>query len=140
MLRALNLLKLFSIFLFLIILLLVYAYLPIIVNLRPGSTDIQLHKETFFYATIAFFVVVNVVLLAFQKLYENKIRKEDVKAWVRGLTFVINLYITFMIGFIGVINNTAHIKAEGFAYLNYLGPFLVFSWIVGLIYLVQKRS
>lgn len=140
MLKVVNFLKFLSITLFLGILILVYAYLPIMVNLQPGSSEIQLHKETFFYYTIAVFVIVNIVMLAFQKLTENKISKLEVKAWARGAGFVVNIYLTLLIGFIGVINNAQHLDPAGFAYLNYMGPVLIISWIIGLIYLIFKKA
>lgn len=140
MLKAINLLKLLSILIFLGTLTVVYAYSPVVVRLRPDSPELQLHKESFFYFSIAFFVIINVALLAFQKMYESNIPKLEVKAWVRGLTFVINLYLTFIVGFIGVINNTNHLNPEGWEYLNYLGPALIFSWICGLIYLILRKG
>ncbi|MFH6982332.1 hypothetical protein [Marinoscillum luteum] len=140
MLRVVSFLKLLSIILFLIILVLVYAYLPIMVALEPDAGSLQLHKETFFYYVVAGFVIVNLVMLAFQKLFEGKIENEDVKAWVRGGAFVINICLTLLVGFIGVLNNSAHLNASGFAYLNYLGPALIFSWILGLFYMIYKKA
>lgn len=140
MLRVVNFLKVLSILLFLVILLLVYAYLPVMTSLTLDNADLQIRKEDFFYFAIGVFVVTNVFFLGFQKMYERHITKLEVKAWVRGLSFIVNIYMTLIIGFIGVINNTAHLDPSGFAYLNYLGPFLIFSWVVGLIYLVKKKS
>ncbi|MEQ8470437.1 MAG: hypothetical protein RIC35_04595 [Marinoscillum sp.] len=139
MLRVVNFLKVLSIILFLAILLLVYAYSPVMVNLFEGNSDLQLNRETFFYFGITVFVVINIVLLAFQKLFEKNIRNDEVRSWVRGLGFVINIYLTLIVGFIGVLNNGAHLSAAGFAYLNYLGPFLIFSWICGLFYLLYAK-
>ncbi|MEQ9302359.1 MAG: hypothetical protein RJQ14_00475 [Marinoscillum sp.] len=139
MLRVVNFLKVLSIILFLAILLLVYAYSPVMVRLFENSSELQLNRETFFYYSITVFVVINIVLLAFQKLYEHNIKREDVRGWVRGLGFVINIYLTLIIGFIGVINNQTHLDTEGFAYLNYLGPFLIFSWFCGLFYLLYTK-
>lgn len=140
MLKAVNLLKLLSILIFLGALVLVYAYSPGMVRLRPDAPELQLHRESFFYFAIAIFVVINVALLAFQKLYEKSIAKEEVQAWVRGFTFVINLYLSFIVGFIGVINNLNHLKMESWNYLNYLGPALIFIWITGFIYLIFKKG
>ncbi|MEP5791777.1 MAG: hypothetical protein ABJ313_12640 [Cyclobacteriaceae bacterium] len=109
-------------------------------SLTLDNADLQIRKEDFFYFAIGVFVVTNVFFLGFQKMYERHITKLEVKAWVRGLSFIVNIYMTLIIGFIGVINNTAHLDPSGFAYLNYLGPFLIFSWVVGLIYLVKKKS
>ncbi|MBR08254.1 MAG: hypothetical protein CMP48_11350 [Rickettsiales bacterium] len=108
-------------------------------RLTLDSTDLQLRKEDFFYFGIGVFVVVNLFFLGFQKMYESHISKLEVKAWVRGLSFVVNIYLTLIVGFIGVINNTTHLDPGGFAYLNYMGPFLIFSWVIGLIYLAKKK-
>lgn len=139
MLKVVNFIKLLSIILFLAILLLVYAYLPIMVKLDPEQELLQLNKETFFYFGMSVFVAINLVFIGFQRLFERQIANEVLKAWVRGLAFVVNLYLTFIVGFIGVINNTQHLKIEGFAYLNYLGPFLLVCWLVGLIYLIFSK-
>lgn len=140
MVKVVNFLKFLSITLFLGILLLVYAYLPIQVNLETSTDGLQLHKETFFYYTITGFVVINIVLLAFQKLNEKRLVGEPLKAWMSGLGFVVNIYLTLIIGFIGVINNATHLDPAGFAYLNYLGPFLLVVWVVGLFYLLFSKS
>lgn len=140
MLRVVNFLKLLSILLFLIILLTVYAYLPIMVALEPGGGGFEAHKETFFYFSVSVFVLVNVSFLGFQKLFEGNIKNPGLRAWVRSAGFVINIYLTLIIGFIGVMNNTGHLDPSGFAYLNYMGPFLVFSWAVGLFYIIYKKA
>ncbi len=139
MLKVVNFLKVLSILLFLGILLLVYAYLPVMVRLSIESTELQLQKEDFFYFGIGVFVVVNLFFLGFQKLYETHLKRLEVRAWVRGLSFVMNIYLTLLVGFIGVINNTTHLDPAGFSYLNYLGPFLIFVWVIGLIFLLKKK-
>lgn len=139
MLKVVNFVKLLSIILFLGILLLVYAYLPIMVQLDPEQTISPIQKESFFYAFVAAFVVVNLVFIGFQRLFEKQVDSIALKAWVRGLAFVVNLYFTFIVGFIGVINNQQHVSAEGFAYLNYLGPFLLVVWLIGLVYMVLAK-
>ncbi|RED93871.1 hypothetical protein [Marinoscillum furvescens] len=139
MVKVVNFLKFLSIVLFLGILLMVYAYLPVQVSLETAPGGYQLHKETFFYYTITGFIVINIVLLAFQKLNEKRLSGDPLKAWMRGLGFVVNIYLTLIIGFIGVINNTTHLDPASFAYLNYLGPFLLVAWFVGLFYLVFSK-
>lgn len=140
MLRVVSFLKFLSILLFLIILLLVYAYLPVMVDIQPDENAIQLQREDFFYFAVGIFVVFNIAILGFQKLVEPLIENMDLKAWLRGIGFVVNVYLTLIIGFIGVMNNSAHLDAAGFNYLNYLGPFLIFSWFIGLIYLFINRG
>lgn len=136
MLKVLNFLKVLSVILFLGVLLLVYAYLPVMIDIQPDSQDIQVRKETFFYYSIAAFVMINLVLFVFQRLTEPKLMGEGIKAWMRGLSFIINIYLAMLVGFVGVINNATHINPSGYAYLNYLGPILLVVWGIGLAYIV----
>ncbi|MFY0605409.1 MAG: hypothetical protein JXR10_01770 [Cyclobacteriaceae bacterium] len=139
MLRVVSFLKFLSIVLFLIIIVLVYAYLPVMVDLEAKEGALQIRKENFFYFAIGIFVVVNIAMLGFQKLIEPKIASLDLKAWLRGLAFVVNIYLTLLAGFLGVLNNSGHLDVAGFSYLNYFGPILIFSWVIGLLYLIYKR-
>ncbi len=139
MLRVINLIKIFSAFIFLGTLSLVYAYMPIMVSLDEEGVA-QVHKENFFYSSIVAFVVANLLILFIQKIINQKTISEELKAWVGGFTFVFNLYLSFIVGFLGVINNPTHIPASNYFYLNWLGPILIFAWTIGLIFLVLKRK
>jgi hypothetical protein len=138
MIKAIKVLNSISILLFSVILLLVYAYLPIMVELNiEGVKD--LHKQTLFYYMFGSFVVINVVL----RIVLNSVTKkmgEDVGAWIRTIMFIINFYLTTMVGFIGVMNNTNHINPSSFAYLNYLGPVFLIIWVGGLIFFIFKKK
>lgn len=139
MLRVINLVKVLSAFIFLGTLSLVYAYMPIMVKLdEEGSA--QVHKENFFYFSTAVFISVNLVVLVIQKILNQRPFTEMLKVWMGGFTFVINLYLAFIIGFMGVINNAAHIPASNYFYLNWLGPILLLAWLSGLIFLVVKKK
>ncbi len=139
MLKVVNLIKVFSAFIFLGILTLVYAYMPIMVKLDEDGA-VQVHKENFFYGSIGTFLVVNVLLLVIQNILNKQLINEFLKAWVGGFTFVLNLYFTFIVGFLGVLNNPTHIPASNYYYLNWLGPILIFAWVAGLIFLVLKKK
>ncbi|MEQ8551487.1 MAG: hypothetical protein RLQ12_16025 [Cyclobacteriaceae bacterium] len=139
MLKVVNLVKVFSVLIFLGTLSLVYAYMPIMVKLdEEGMTEI--HKENFFYGSVGVFIVVNVLILIIQNMINKKAIDEFLKAWVGGFTFVFNLYLAFIIGFLGVLNNPTHIPASSYYYLNWLGPIMVLVWLIGLIFLVLKRK
>lgn len=140
MLRVVNFLKFLSILLFLGVLLLVYAYLPVMVNLSPGHGDLELRKEVFFYCSVGFFVAVNICLLFVQQRTEPAIPELSAKAWARGAAFAVNICVALLIGFIGALNNTNHLDLAGFAYLNYLGIFVVLGWAAGLVYFLCKKS
>ena len=138
MLKSVNLLKGLSILIFLGTLVLVYAYAPVMIKLEISS-GLELHRESFFYFSMAFVLVVNLALLGFERMFEPRIHSEPLKAWVRGLTFVINFYFALIIAFVGVINNPQHLSVAGFSYLNYIGPVLIATWILGLAYLIYKK-
>lgn len=138
MIKAVKVLNVVSIFLFTVILLLVYAYLPIRVELNIDQVG-TVHKQHFFYYALVTFVVINLLLrLVFD--FGFRTVNENLKAWLKGLLFILNLNLAFLIGFIGVLNNSTHISPSSYAYLNYFGPFLIISWFVGLIFLALRKS
>ena len=138
MIKATKVLNSLSIIFFMAILLLVYAYLPIMVDLNVERLK-DFHKQTFFYYTVGGFVVVNVILKLVTSLGAKYLPKEP-QAWLNAIIFVINFNITLIVGFIGVWNNPAHIEPESFAYLNYMGPILIIIWVIGLIFLYFKKK
>ncbi len=138
MIKAIKVLNLFSIFLFAAILLLVYAYLPIQVELNMEGVG-QLHKQTFFYYIFSGFIVINIVLrLTVNVLIKNL--NETISSWVKSIIFIVNFYLTTVVGFIGVMNNATHIGPDNYAYLTYLGPAFLMIWLVGLIFLFVKKT
>ncbi|XOV94745.1 MAG: hypothetical protein ACFHWX_08575 [Bacteroidota bacterium] len=139
MLKVVNLVKVFSAFIFLGTLSLVYAYMPIMVDMDEEGVT-QIHKENFFYGAIITFVLVNAIILFIQNILNKRVQSELLKSWVGGFTFVFNLYLSFIVGFLGVLNNAAHIPPSNYYYLNYLGPILIFAWLIVLIFLVLKNK
>lgn len=143
MIRTVKFLRILSILFFLGVLTLVYAYLPVMVQLTEEYNQLTLHKENFFYFAVAFSLIVNIFLLLLANILlpvvQNK-AGEDAAAWWISLAFVINVYLGLLVGYIGVINNPAHVSSSGFAYLNYLGPVLLLIWIIGFFYLIVKKK
>ncbi len=138
MIKAIKVFNSVSVLLFSVILLLVYAYLPIMVDMNlEGLKDI--HKQTFFYYAFGSFVIVNVIIRIGVSLGSRNL-SEDLAAWIRAILFIVNFYLASMIGFIGVINNTGHINPSSFGYLNYLGPIFLIIWVIGLIFFLIKKK
>ena len=138
MIKAIKVLNLFSIFLFAAILLLIYAYLPIQVELSVDGIG-QLHKQTFFYYVFVSFIVLNIVLRFVANTLQRSLTDKK-SSWVRSIIFILNFYFTTIIGFIGVINNSTHISPNNYAYLTYLGPVFLVTWLIGLIFLLIKKT
>ena len=138
MIKAAKVLNIVSVFLFTAILLLVYAYLPISVDLNVDGIS-NLHKHRFFYYALLTFTGINLVLRVILH-YGFRSLNENLRAWTQSLIFIMNVYLTFLIGFLGVLNNSTHISPHNYSYLNFLGPVLLIIWVGGLIFLVFKKS
>ncbi|MEP1032392.1 hypothetical protein [Ekhidna sp.] len=138
MIKAIKVFNSISVLLFSVILLLVYAYLPIMVDLNVEGVK-DLHKQTFFYYAFGSFVIVNLIVRIGVTLGSRKL-PENLAAWIRAILFIINFYLASMIGFIGVINNTGHINPSSFGYLNFIGPIFLLVWGVGLIFFLFKKK
>ncbi|MEM0939434.1 MAG: hypothetical protein AAGI25_06550 [Bacteroidota bacterium] len=138
MIKAFKVLTVFSTLLFAAILLLVYAYLPISVDLNIEGLA-SIHKQTLFYQVLVVFIAVNILL----RLIINQGFKSwhgSTKAWLSLLIFIVNFYLTLLIGFVGVWNNSTHISPSSYNYLNFIGPVLLVVWLIGLIFLVFKKT
>jgi hypothetical protein len=143
MVKVVNFVRILSILLFLAILGLVYAYLPVMVEMAPEAGVLTIRRENFFYFAAAAFLLINIFCWFLIKMAVPRLqvfKGIETAAWFAALPFVVNVYITFLVGFVGVINNQIHVSLAGYSYLNYLGPFLFFSWLVGLIYLIVKKK
>ena len=138
MIKAIKVLNRISVLLFSAIFLLVYAYLPIAVDLGVEGLG-QLHKQNFFYYFFGAFMVINILLRVTTNMGTKNL-KEELLSWIRSIVFIVNFYLTTLVGFIGVLNNTNHINPESFAYLSYLGPTLLAIWVIGLIFLLIKNK
>ncbi len=142
MVKTMNLVRILSILFFLIVFSFVYAFMPIQVKLFPES-NWMIHKEQFFYYGFGLFFIINAVTWLLQKLSMGQLeetRGEVPAAWLGGLPFVLNISYTMLAGFLGVLNNPAHISPANYAYLNYLVPILIVGWIGGFIYLMLGKK
>lgn len=141
MIKTVKFLRVLSVILFLGTLALVYAYLPIQVQLTEEKNQLVIHRENFFYFAVVFFLVINLLAVLMTNLLSPWVMLkggEQAVAWLAGLGFVINIYLSMLMGFIGVLNNQAHVSTSGFAYLNYIGPVLILVWIIGIFYLIKS--
>lgn len=137
MIKAVKVLNTFSMLLFAAILLMVYAYLPINVDMNVTGMG-GMHKQSFFYNAIVLFLVFSILLRLIITVGLKRL-PSMIHAWVSALIFILNFYLTTLIGFIGVWNNAASITPSDYSYLNYMGPVLLIFWLVGLIFLVIKN-
>ena len=144
MIKIVGIIRALSIVLFLITLGLVYAYLPVTVKVLPNQVDLMLHTSSVFYYAVAFFVVINLFTWRLVRLTNPLLllkRVDVVTAWFNALVPILNVYFSMIIAYMGVLNNPLSVSAQGFAYLNYIGPVLLLIWLVMFFYLsVNKKS
>jgi hypothetical protein len=144
MIRVVGLIRVLSVVLFLIVLGLVYAYLPVMVRVLPQDATLLFHREYVFYSAVGLFFLINLFVFMLIKMVNPLLlsrKGEEMTAWFNSIGFVINVYVATLFGFIGVLNNPLHISASSYGYLNYMGPILLMIWIVGIIYFsVKKKS
>mgnify|MGYP006266917635 CR=1 FL=1 len=143
MVRTVKFLRFLSFLLFLGILTLVYAYLPVIVQLTEDFNQLTVHKEDFFYYVVALFLIINVFIVIMNRIVSPLIENrsgEMAVAWFTALAFVLNIYLTMLMGYVGVLNNQTHIPLDAYAYLNYIGPFLLMVWLAGFFYLTVNKK
>ena len=55
---------------------------------------------------------------------------------------IINIYISLLVGFVGVINNPNHVSALDYSYLNFFGPVLLVVWVIGfgMQFIKEKKA
>lgn len=145
MIKAVGIVRFLSLVLFLGTMGLVYAYLSPNVKLGLGNDAWVVGRDTFFYFILGTFVLVNVVLRILTQNVRNNYGKnweEKTLAWFLTIVPFVNIYITLLLGFIGVINNPNHVSALSFSYLNFFGPVLILVWVIGfgLQFIKEKKA
>lgn len=135
MLKAAKVLNRISVFLFVIVLLTCYAYMPISVHMIIEEIG-DLHKQTFFYYAVSSFLILN-ILVRIIIHFGIKNLAEDLQSWITSLIFICNIYLIFQIIYLAVWNNQGHIDPAYFSGFTLIGPILLIVWIFGLIYIIK---
>ncbi|MEQ9424901.1 MAG: DUF1648 domain-containing protein [Cyclobacteriaceae bacterium] len=153
--KVFQLLRIGSSILLIIVLLFVYANLPEQVAVHAnnsGSASSFLSKNDFFYFTLLAFIGLNLLVFGGGKMLEqlpvnaakflfaSESFKENILAWWTSFSSIINLFLIFIIGFIGVFNSSDDQLISSYAYLAYVGQFLIIIWLITLIYLLYYRD
>jgi hypothetical protein len=139
-----------SVFVYLVMTLYVYAFLPdnLLIISVFGSLDIS--NDAFFYWSNGLFVLLMGLSMLFtnmisgiqpnEQTYFNAGLKKAVVAWSSALRLVISIFFTLSISFIGMSQNDEHLDITNFAFLVYIGPVLFFIWILSLFFLLLKNK
>lgn len=139
---------LFSVILFIICFLYFYAGLPEKVRYTFDQTNVSTNywsKDSFFYGTIIFFILMNILVLLPPKLLETKNHKGLVKIFPKGDSYrdyylgwfysfgaILNISLATLVFYTHSINNQYEIKASDFSFFYFLIPALFILWGIGL--------
>jgi len=155
MIKVANLARIITSLLLIIVLGFVYANLPEMVGLHfndEAKPDYMIEKSYFFYFTILIFLAFNLLNTIFVKVFEqipisstrmfftNARFKSDFTSWISSFSPVINLFLIFVISFIGIYNSGDVALINSYSYLAYFGQFLVLAWLVMLIFILLNRN
>mgnify|MGYP001799359052 FL=1 len=132
--KVLKIVKFLTVFVFLITLLSVYAFLPKEVSLFIN--DMTVEKQTFFYGVLILFCLLNFLFSSlswfYKRIKESDPKKKHLKEWTVSLPVPINGCLIFIVAYIGIMNNADSVNPSSYAYLLYLGPLLLVIWIAAV--------
>lgn len=152
MIKVLTFLWNISLLVYLVILLLVYAYMPESVAYQAdelGNYAEFVSKDTFFYTILIGFVISNAIFYFFRRTMEFSKKsagffgdqgfKETFLSWFLVFKLSVNALFIFTTIFLGIFNNQEDLNINQFDLLAYLGPSLVVLSLLILIILLAKR-
>ena len=148
--RLIKFLFVLSVFVYLVMTLYVYAFLPDNVLIISAFGNLDISNDAFFYWSNGMFVL----LIGLSMLFTNMISgiqpnelsffnadlKKVVVTWSSALRLVLSIFFTLSITFIGMSQNDEHFEITNFAFLVYIGPILFFIWILSLFFLLIKKK
>ena len=131
--------RLVFIFFFLVVLLFIYAYLPLTIDI--GSDEIgRVGRNMFFYTVIGTFIGLYFIT-HFLRYYVDRLGIGELqRLYIHILPSVLYFALTLLVGFIGVNNNADDIEPSTFFYLNYISVILIFGWIIGFLFALVRRK
>jgi hypothetical protein len=126
-----------SIIIFLIILLVIYAYLPKSVGIifsDSGEITWNVTRDSFFYSFLFTFFFLQLIFYLFTQFKLNNVShtsvNERLTIWFRGAILLINLFFIFTVLFLGLANNAVDYSYSSIKGIGYAGSVLIFIWIL----------
>jgi hypothetical protein len=135
-----------SILLFLVAILIVYAFLPDPSGLlfdETGHRIIEISKNVFFYSSLFIFVAIQVLYIVFHHTIlkpKEGAADLDMTTWIQGMIFAVNLFIILTIVFIGLANNAVDYSFSSIRFLAFLAPSIVVLWLLTLPFFLFLRK
>ncbi|MEX2513669.1 MAG: DNA topoisomerase IV [Cyclobacteriaceae bacterium] len=144
-----------SVGLFLFVFLYIYSAASEFVSYKVDEEGIplkQLTRNSFFYITLAVFLVFNVLMVIPAKLIELQYSlrlkrlfpktdpfRDKMLAWIFSFTGILNVSAVMVILYIHSISNQNEISSSEFSFFFYMVPVLWLIWMVGLFYILGKK-
>ena len=131
-----------------------YAYLPPQVTYRVDTTGAAIavmSRSNFFFVSLGFFLLVNIVCIVFLRVLKrmnttedgtglrNRSLKQDLMMWVKGFIGVLNLFFSLVLIFIGYMNGGEEFQVSYLGGFIYIGPILILAWFFYLVILLTKK-
>ena len=133
----------------------IYALLPEKISYEVTTGEIptnQISRDTYFFISLALFVVLNLLIIVPAKMIENqagrRFRKvfrigdpfrDHMIAWIYSFSGILNINLIIMAFFILRINNLSGIGSGLIGFVFYLAPLFFLIWIVFLFIILGKK-
>lgn len=137
MIRFIKVFTTFSIIVFLIVLLVVYAFLPDPVGIAFSDKGYMIGKvsrNTFFYLFAGGFILFQLIFYLFNSLVlKNRFTGRSaygMKAWFKGMFLSVNIFLILLILFYGFANNAVDYSYASILSLAIAGPVILVIWLL----------
>lgn len=152
--RLVGFFKTTSWLLFLAALLWSYAYLPVQVTYRfdqAGTALDVMSKDSFFFASLAIFLIVNIICIIFLRTVkkvdstddgdglQNRALKKDIIMWITGFIGILNIFFSISLMLISNLNGAQEFQGTFIGAFIFIGPTLILLWIIYLLRLITKK-
>lgn len=138
MLQSAKFIRVFFAFFFLAILLLIYGYAPLTLDINISGFE-RVGRDYFFYSCIGLFIFFNLITYFFRYLANRSSMGYYQRTTIHLLSPILYLSMTLIIGYLGVINNSSAMSSSTYGYLTYLSPILLIFWIFGFLFTRIKK-
>ncbi len=138
MIQAAKFIRVFTTIFFLVILLLIYGYLPLTLDINIEGFD-RVGREFFFYSCIGLFILFNLASYFFRFLANRSSLGYYTRTTIHLLPSVLYFSMTLLIGYLGAINNAGSINASDYNYLNYISSGLLIFWFFSFLFTLIRK-
>jgi len=106
---------------------------------KEGYIIYATSRDVFFYTSLFIFVLIQVLILLFNKLVLAKrqgINIEIISTWFQGIGLAINLFIILMLIFIALANNAIDYSFSSIHFIAFLAPSFLILWLLALPFIL----